>query len=115
MHTRAPSAEKRSAASRPIPPAAPGMRATLPSSRRLAAERRLAVDERRHALAVAGRDERTHLGLRLFGVPDPHAAGGIGEVAEEAVVDRALDEDAGAGAAVLAGVPEHGGRGEGGG
>src|SRR5258708_39971182 len=31
-HTRAPSAENRSAASRPIPPAAPVMTATLPSS-----------------------------------------------------------------------------------
>ena len=83
--------------------------------RGLAPEERLAVDERRHRLAVRRRDQRAHLGRLVGRVADLHAAGRVDEQLEEAVVGGALDEDPRARAAVLAGVVEDGvGRGRGG-
>src|SRR5258707_5861575 len=77
------------------------------AGRHRAPEQCLAVDERGHLVAVTSGDERTHLGVRRLRVADLHAPGGGRESCEEFVVDRALDEDARASAAVLAGVAEH--------
>src|SRR5258707_10243052 len=77
------------------------------AGRHRAPEERLAVDERGHLVAVTGRDERTHLGVRRLGVADLHAPRGGGEQGEELVVHGALDEDPRASAAVLACVAEH--------
>ena len=82
---------------------------------RLAAEERLAVDEAGDGLAVLRGDQRAHLGRVVAGVADLDVAGRGDEQLGEAVVGAALDEDARAGAAVLAGVVEDGvGRGGGG-
>ena len=78
------------------------------SVRRPTREQRLAVDEGRHRLAVRGRDERPHLGRIVQRIADADAAGGLDEVVQKSVVDRLLDQDARARAAVLAGVVEHG-------
>ena len=81
----------------------------------LAAEGDLSLlHERRHRLAVLGRDQRAHLGLLARRVADLHAAGRVDEQLEEAVVDGPLDEDPRAGATVLACVVEDGVRGGGG-
>ena len=61
-------------------------------------------------LAVAGRDQRAHVGVGLGRVADPHAADRRLQQLHEPVVGRALDEDARPGAAVLPGVVEHGRR-----
>ena len=85
--------------------------------RRLALERDagVVVDEARDGRAVLGGDQRAHLGRLVARVADLHVRGRLGEEAREAVVGAALDEDARAGAAVLAGVVEDGvGRGGGG-
>ena len=74
---------------------------------RVAAEERLALDERRHRLAVRRRDERPHLRLVELGVAHLHAPRRLDEQLGEAVVGGVLDEDARARAAVLAGVVEH--------
>ncbi len=60
-------------------------------------------------------DQRAHLGLLVGRVADPYGLDGGGEQVQEPVVHGPLDEDAGAGAAVLAGVVEegHGGGGRG--
>ena len=75
---------------------------------RVAAEERLAFDERRDRLAVRGRDQRPHLGRLVLGVADLHPARRLDEQLGEAVVRALLDEDARARAAVLAGVVEDG-------
>jgi hypothetical protein len=60
---------------------------------------------------VGGRDERAHLRGLVRRVADLDSARRLDEQLEEAVVGRALDQDARACAAVLAGVVEHGVRG----
>ena len=74
--------------------------------RRLAAKERLALDEGRDRLAVRRRDQRAHLGRVVLGIADLHAARRLDQQLDEAVVGAALDEDARARAAVLAGVVE---------
>lgn len=71
------------------------------------------VHEPAHALPLDGRDQRPHLGLLVRRVADHHGRDGRCQQVEEAVVDRALDQDAGPGAAVLAGVVQEGHRGGG--
>ncbi|CAM5504566.1 hypothetical protein SFUMM280S_08997 [Streptomyces fumanus] len=67
-------------------------------------------------VALGGGDQRAHVGALVGRVADGDRLDGGGEQVEEAVVDGALDQDAGAGAAVLAGVVEEGqGGGRGGG
>src|SRR5205807_6574237 len=56
----------------------------------------------RHFFAVSGGDQRAHLGLVVGGITDRDARDGRFEQFEEGVEDAALDQDAGAGAAVLA-------------
>lgn len=58
-------------------------------------------------------DQRAHVGPLVGRVADQDGLDRGGEEAEEAVVRRALDEDAGTGAAVLAGVVQEGHRGGG--
>lgn len=65
-------------------------------------------DVRAHALQLHPGDQRAHLRLLVGGVADDDGLDRRGEKVDEAVVDGALDEDAGAGAAVLAGVVEEG-------
>ena len=59
-------------------------------------------------LALLRGDQRAHLGRVVLGVADAHAARRADEQLDEAVVGGALDEDARARAAVLAGVAEDG-------
>ena len=75
--------------------------------RNIAPEERLALDERGHRRAVLGGDQRPHLGRVVGRIANLDAAGRIDEQLDEAVVGRALDEDARAGTAVLARVVEH--------
>ncbi len=81
------------------------------SDRRPALEQRRALDVVSHLVSMAGRDQRSHLGRGVLGIADPEALGGFDKQSQEAVVCRLLDQDARAGAAVLAGVSEHGARG----
>ncbi len=76
------------------------------TGRRAAAEETGAVDEGGHRRPMLGRDQRAHLGGRILGVTYSQPGGGIHEQPDEPVVDRALDQDPGAGAAVLPGIPE---------
>ena len=69
---------------------------------------RLAVDEARDGLAVLRGDQRAHLGRLVAGSPTFTLRGRGDEQVGEAVVGAALDEDARARAAVLAGVVEDG-------
>ena len=66
----------------------------------------LAVGE--DAIGLGGRDDRAHLRLVLQGIADADLAGAGDEIAEEAVVDVLMEEEAGAGGAALAGVGEDG-------
>src|SRR5829696_5116962 len=72
--------------------------------------RRAVRHERRHGLPLVLRYQRTHLRGLVERVPHPDGLDGLLEHLHEAVECRALDEDAGARAAVLAGVAEHGAR-----
>ena len=69
--------------------------------------RRVVRHERGHGLALALRDQRAHLGGLVERVADPDRLDRLLEHLHEAVERRALDEDARARAAVLAGVAEH--------
>ena len=60
----------------------------------------------RHLLAVRGGDQRAHLGRVVVGIADSNRGRPVDEQLEEPVVCAPLDEDAGPGAAVLAGVAE---------
>ena len=80
-----------------------GVLARLAPEHDLAALAARALDERVHPLLVRLRDERAHLGLGVERVAHLHAARLLGERVDEVVVDRLLDEDAGARLAALAG------------
>ena len=76
--------------------------------RRAADRHRRAVrHERRDGLALAGRDQRAHLGRLVERVADLDRLDRLLERLHERVERRALDEDARARAAVLPGVAEH--------
>ena len=66
------------------------------------------VEEAPHRVALASGDQRTHLAGLVGGIEHPHALDGGLQVGEELVVGGALDQDARARAAVLAGVVEDG-------
>src|SRR5712692_1966644 len=77
--------------------------------RRFAPEQdRGAVDVRCDRRAVLRADQRAHLGLGALGISDLDPARRLNELIHKAVVDRSLDEDAAARAAVLACVVEDG-------
>ena len=79
-----------------------------PVGRRAADRHRRAVGhEGGDRLALAGRDQRAHLGRLVERVADPDRLDVLLERLHERVERRALDEDARARAAVLAGVAEH--------
>src|SRR5918993_907559 len=61
-----------------------------------------------HLLTVIGGYQGSHVRGFVEGVPDPHPRDGWFHKGEKLVEDAPLDEDARAGAAVLAGVAEHG-------
>ena len=69
--------------------------------------RRALGHERGDGLALAGRDQRAHLGRLVERVADLDRLDRLLERLHERVERRALDEDARARAAVLAGVAEH--------
>src|SRR5207253_7125030 len=86
-------------------------RARIPETgtvRHVAAEERLSLDEARNGLAVRRRDQRAHLRRLVAGIADLQLARRLDEQLDEAIVGRALDEDARARAAVLARVVEDG-------
>src|SRR5260370_188613 len=126
-HTRAPPPPQTMAPSRPTPPPAPVTTETLlarhggavrgfdergrepeagPGGRGTAKQGR-ALYERGDLVAVIGRDQRAHLRVRVFGVPNAKSRGRIDQQLEEPVIHRPLDEDSRARAAVLAGIAEH--------
>src|SRR5205807_134844 len=54
------------------------------------------LDEAVHAVAVRRRDERAHLRLGIERIADANLLGEVGEARDELVVERGLDEHAGA-------------------